>query len=198
MDLRSEQIPSKDGKYNGQKYWSNANYKHDLKLDDNGMHNASDNHAGNMTTFISVPSSSAQQNYSGRPHKQETIRDSQKNRLHTYNSSNRRQNSSFENCYDVYNNSSTAFEFIDNLGRYLSSRIPPCIFNLQDCPSNPMIPTYLIVMGCLFIIWAVVRGFACCSSARENTSLGADLLCKLIEGFLLVSFIAWLLIGTYA
>uniref|UniRef100_A0A0R3RGE6 XK-related protein n=1 Tax=Elaeophora elaphi TaxID=1147741 RepID=A0A0R3RGE6_9BILA len=46
--------------------------------------------------------------------------------------------------------------------------------NIPFCPSRPMIPVFLIVMGCLYITWAMLRIFAFWPRSRADT-LSIDL-----------------------
>lgn len=68
--------------------------------------------------------------------------------------------------------------------------------NIPFCPSRPMIPVFLIVMGCLYILWSVLRIYAFWPRSRADT-LGIDLTCKVLEGIMIVAILVWLFLGKF-
>ncbi|KAL4001969.1 putative integral membrane protein [Acanthocheilonema viteae] len=67
--------------------------------------------------------------------------------------------------------------------------------NIPFCPLRPMIPLFLIVMGCLYIFWGLLRIYAFCPRSRADT-LGIDLSCKALEILMIVTILVWLFLGS--
>uniref|UniRef100_A0A915PKF2 Uncharacterized protein n=1 Tax=Setaria digitata TaxID=48799 RepID=A0A915PKF2_9BILA len=68
--------------------------------------------------------------------------------------------------------------------------------NIPFCPSRPMIPIFLIVMGCFYILWALLRIYAFWPRSHAD-ALSIDLTCKALEGTLIVAIVVWLFLGNF-
>ncbi|VDO36303.1 unnamed protein product [Brugia timori] len=55
---------------------------------------------------------------------------------------------------------------------------------------------YLIVMGCLYILWNMLRIYAFWPRSRADT-LGVDLKCKALEGIMIAAILIWLFSGSF-
>ncbi|KAL4001970.1 putative integral membrane protein [Acanthocheilonema viteae] len=153
-----------------------------------------------------------------------TINEGQENQQQSYNNTYTSINqlnmleskdSSLRNLIDIYKNSNNAVEFISNFEQYLSLCLPSYAWiglmfllviwglihiivgtiNIPFCPLRPMIPLFLIVMGCLYIFWGLLRIYAFCPRSRADT-LGIDLSCKALEILMIVTILVWLFLGS--
>ncbi|VDN95446.1 unnamed protein product [Brugia pahangi] len=107
-----------------------------------------------------------------------------------------RKDPTFQSFIDIYKISDNAREFASNFEQYLSSCLPACTINIPFCPSRSMIPMFLIVMGCLYILWSLLRIYAFWPRPRADT-LGVDLTCKALEGIMIVAILVWLFSGNF-
>ncbi|EJW84024.1 hypothetical protein WUBG_05064 [Wuchereria bancrofti] len=125
-----------------------------------------------------------------------------------------RKDPTFQSFIDIYKISNNAMEFANNFEQYVSSCLPAYIWiglmfsltlwgimhvivgtiNIPFCPSRPMIPVFLIVMGCLYILWSMLRIYAFWPRSRADT-LGVDLTCKALEGIMIIAKLVWLFSG---
>ncbi|CAJ0963481.1 unnamed protein product, partial [Mesorhabditis belari] len=131
----------------------------------------------------------------------------------------------YDKFAEVYSNSGDTVEFAQNVGSYVSDRIPPmawfglmsatCLigflillmgaFNIPFCNVQPMIPIWLLVLGVLIIISSCVRIYAAIpmpSNRRRQaqaqtraTRLSSDLCIKGTELILFLTIIIWMILG---
>uniref|UniRef100_A0A8R1U2W0 Uncharacterized protein n=1 Tax=Onchocerca volvulus TaxID=6282 RepID=A0A8R1U2W0_ONCVO len=124
------------------------------------------------------------------------------------------KDSSLHSFVGIYKSSNNAAEFVNNFEQYLIFCLPSYVWiglmfllilwglvhiivgtiNLPFCPSRPMIPIFLIIMGCLYILWGLLRIYAFWPRSRVDT-LSVDLTCKALEGIIIIAMLVSLFLG---
>ncbi|VDK86874.1 unnamed protein product [Onchocerca ochengi] len=197
MNLQVEQLPRTKIKQYGQDYLSlpvrQESYVHRLEISEHGVYQSSFGYCGRNRPFLkSAISFNKQQKYHQKQQQQQQ---------QSYNNSYTHQlempqpkDSSLHSFVGIYKSSNNAAEFVNNFEQYLIFCLPSCTINLPFCPSRPMIPIFLIIMGCLYILWGLLRIYAFRPRSRVDT-LSVDLTCKALEGIIIIAMLVSLFLG---
>ncbi|OZC08207.1 hypothetical protein X798_04766 [Onchocerca flexuosa] len=219
MNLQVEQLSQTKPKQFEQDYLSSPvcqeNYIHRLEINEHGVYQSSFGEYGrNRPLLKSAISFNKQQKY--HQNQQQHQQQSQNN---SYISTDQLEmpqlkDSSLHSFAGIYKSSKNAVEFASNFEQYLIFCLPSYVWiglmfllilwglvqiivgttNLPFCPSRPMIPVFLIIMGCLYILWGMLRIYAFWPRSRVDT-LSVDLTCKALEGVMIVAMLVSLFYG---